>query len=218
MGVSPGVLPSLAGGARHASRGRRSVPLWGVASQRCSGRQCTPGDALSRQDTVTVWSFFGQRRCRDAERVAALSCLECMSPAPPRLDQHRTVSRPFPHHVCALSLVPAQQRWQHHPGFEAVTKPQPTGRAKRCANPRTSTRFRARMSAGQCSMSDDLFLGKHTSSWTTRRAGHVRKASWLSSHHARTIRHDHAYFPDIGPLGNTADKVEGCYALSLLQL
>jgi hypothetical protein len=107
---SPGVRPYRALGARHAARGRRSVPVWGVASRPGSGRQCTPGDAPSRQDTVNVWSFFGQRRCLDSDRVAALSCLECTSPAPTRLDENRTVSRPFPNHVSAPFLVPAQQR------------------------------------------------------------------------------------------------------------
>jgi len=107
---SPGGLPSRALGARHATRGRRSVPVWGGASQPGSGRQCTPGAAPSRQDTVNIWSFFGQRRGLDAERGAALSCLECPSPAPTRRDETSTVSRPLPHHVCAPCLVPAQQR------------------------------------------------------------------------------------------------------------
>src|SRR5262245_13115340 len=66
------------------------------------------------------------------------------------------------------------------------------------------------MECGKFSMSDAFFLAKHTSSSTTSRAGNLMKASWLSSHHARTIRHDHEYFPDIGPLVNTADKVGCC--------
>ena len=94
------------------------MPRWGVASQPCSGRQCTPGDAPSRQDTVNVWSFFGQRRRLDSDRADALSCLECTSPAPTRLDQHRTVSRPFPDHRFTRSLALAQQRWQQHPGSQ----------------------------------------------------------------------------------------------------
>src|SRR5262245_60654948 len=36
----------------------------------------------------------------------------------------------------------------------------------------------------------------------------VRGDPWLSSPNARTIRHGHGYFPEIGPLVSTADKVE----------
>jgi hypothetical protein len=48
-------------------------------------------------------------------RVSALDCLECTSPSPTRLDENRTIAGPFPDHVFAQSLVPAQQRRQHHP-------------------------------------------------------------------------------------------------------
>jgi hypothetical protein len=46
------------------------MPRWGVASQPCSGRQCTPGDAPSRQGMVNVWSFFGQRRRIESDGVS----------------------------------------------------------------------------------------------------------------------------------------------------
>ena len=64
---------------------------------------------------ISVCSAFSLLRIL-ATRVAALSCLECTSPAPTRLDENRTVSGPFPDHVFTPSLVPAQQRWQNHPG------------------------------------------------------------------------------------------------------
>src|SRR5262245_8981357 len=51
-------------------------------------------------------------------RVSALYCLECTSPVPTRLDENRTVSGPFPDHLFGPSLVPAQQRWQNHPGSQ----------------------------------------------------------------------------------------------------
>ena len=51
-------------------------------------------------------------------RVSALSCLECTSPAPTCLDENRTISGPFLDHWFAPSLVPAQQRWQNHPGSQ----------------------------------------------------------------------------------------------------
>jgi hypothetical protein len=75
------------------------------------------GPPLSRYGVliVSVCSAFSLLRILST-RVAALSCLECTSPAPTRLDENRTVSGPFPDHVFAPSLVPAQQRWQNHPG------------------------------------------------------------------------------------------------------
>jgi hypothetical protein len=79
------------------------------------------GPPLSRYGVliISVCSAFSLLRILST-RVAALSCLECTSPAPTRLDENRTVSGPFPDHVFAPSLVPAQQRWQNHPGSKVI--------------------------------------------------------------------------------------------------